>query len=239
MLGKNAIIKRITRSPRIYLEVMPNIFLWMGKNQRRVFFRLLCQVIKRKVPGDILEIGVAKGRTSAFIARIIMHHNSNKEIHVYDSFKGMPVPAKEDRENNMLKEGDLSVRIEKFKYFFRNMTDCELPTIHEGWIEDTMPKELPEKIAFAYIDVDFYKPTLHALNSIYPRLSTGAVVIVDDYDHPKLPGITPAVKKFFEDKPEEFVIIPPCEDYTDDKAQAYFIKAQSHQKSSSPFDSSA
>jgi|TARA_Y100000310_G_scaffold334739_2_gene415133 O-methyltransferase len=217
----------------MYLEVIPNHFLWMGKNQRRVFFRLLRQVIKRKVSGAILEVGVAEGHTSAFIARVMRHLNCKKEFHVYDSFKGMPAPSIEDGEDNMLSEGDLAVKKGKYKCVFRNMTDGELPIIHEGWIENTMPEELPEKIAFAYIDVDFYKPTLHALNSIYPRLSPGAVVVIDDYHHPQLPGIAPAVERFFADKPEEFIVIPPCEDYTDNKSQAYFIKAQSHQRSPS------
>ena len=196
----------------------------MGKNQRRIFFRLLKKIIKQKVPGAILEVGVAEGYTSAFIARVMDHYNSEKEFHVYDSFKGMPAPTKEDGEDRLLSEGDLSVTKGKYKYILKNTTFGNLPMIHEGWIEDTMPDELPDQIAFAYVDVDFYKPTLHALGSIYPRLAPGSVVIIDDYIHPQILGAKKAVDEFMKDKPEALIKIPPGEEFGDEKTQVYFVK---------------
>lgn len=223
-----SLLNKLWRSPRIYLEVTPFYILWMGKNQRRVFYKLLRNVSKKKIPGAILEIGTARGFTSAFIAKIKDYYDPEREFHVYDSFQGMSASAPEDGSNNMLKEGDLCIRKEQYKFTYRKMTNFELPIIHEGWIENTLPGELPEQIAFAYIDVDFYKPTLHALRSIYPRLSKGAVVIIDDYIHPRIPGVRKAVDEFMKDKPEILINIPPGEDFADDKNQAYFIKAQSH-----------
>ncbi len=57
----------------------------------------------------------------------------------------------------------------------------ENPEIHPGCFFETLPHELPEKISFAYLDSDFYDPILLSLEAIYPKLSKGAIVIIDDY----------------------------------------------------------
>jgi predicted O-methyltransferase YrrM len=45
---------------------------------------------------------------------------------------------------------------------------------------DVKRYSLPDSISFCLLDVDLYKPTLYALETMWPRLSTGAIVVVDD-----------------------------------------------------------
>ncbi len=45
---------------------------------------------------------------------------------------------------------------------------------------------MPGPIAFAHLDVDLYKPTLHSLECIWPKLSPGGIILLDDYCDAKL-----------------------------------------------------
>ncbi|MGR5907940.1 TylF/MycF/NovP-related O-methyltransferase [Bacillus paranthracis] len=104
----------------------------------------------------------------------------------------------------------------------------ENPEIHPGWFFETLPHELPEKISFAYLDSDFYDPILISLEAIYPKLSKGAIVIIDDYGDkeraPKcwegLPGVKKACDQFFKNVPESPTVLIG----ESDLSMCYFIK---------------
>lgn len=50
-----------------------------------------------------------------------------------------------------------------------------------GWFHDTLPTALIEALAVARLDGDMYVSTIDALEELYPRLSMGGFVIIDDY----------------------------------------------------------
>jgi O-methyltransferase len=51
----------------------------------------------------------------------------------------------------------------------------------QGMVEDTIPGHAPAEIAILRLDTDWYASTKHELNGLYPRLSSGGVLILDDY----------------------------------------------------------
>jgi O-methyltransferase len=53
----------------------------------------------------------------------------------------------------------------------------------KGKVEDTVPKNAPEKIALLRLDTDWYESTRHELVHLFPRLVPGGVLIIDDYGH--------------------------------------------------------
>ena len=62
--------------------------------------------------------------------------------------------------------------------------DFEKVIINKGYFnEENLQKyKFPELVSFAYIDFDYYQPTLDVLNVLEDKLSVGSVIIVDDYD---------------------------------------------------------
>jgi len=54
---------------------------------------------------------------------------------------------------------------------------------HEGKVEDTIPAALPGAIALLRLDTDWYESTRHELEHLYPLLSPGGPLIIDDYGH--------------------------------------------------------
>jgi hypothetical protein len=51
----------------------------------------------------------------------------------------------------------------------------------KGKVEDTIPNEIPEKIALLRLDTDWYESTRHELIHLFPRLSPYGILIIDDY----------------------------------------------------------
>jgi hypothetical protein len=66
-------------------------------------------------------------------------------------------------------------------------------------IEEFSPSEIPNGIAFLHLDVDFYEPTLSALNLFYDKILPGGIVIIDDY-YMELLNCKEAVDYFFEQR---------------------------------------
>ncbi|WP_175692227.1 TylF/MycF/NovP-related O-methyltransferase [Burkholderia ambifaria] len=157
-------------------------------------------VLFSRVPGDVVELGCNAGKTTVFFRMILDYYKVGKTIHVYDSFEGLPAPGERDA---YLREGDCRCTASDLKETFKKW-DRTLPEIHKGWFDKTLPEQLPDQIAFAYLDGDFYESIKISLETIYPRLANGAIVIVDDYCDLKraprswngLPGVKVACDEF-------------------------------------------
>ncbi|MCB7129717.1 MAG: hypothetical protein J3T61_09300, partial [Candidatus Brocadiales bacterium] len=66
-----------------------------------------------------------------------------------------------------------------------------------GRVEDTIPGRVPDRIALLRLDTDWYESTRHELIHLYPRVTEGGVLIVDDYGHWR--GCKQAVDEYFQE----------------------------------------
>ena len=140
--------------------------------------------------GDICEFGIALGSTSALMAYEI--RKTNKNLWLFDSFKGLPKPSEKDiLKDDILNigsiqayEGTMLYKIDMVK---ERLSDISFPServkIIPGFIKETINyTNLPNKVCFAYVDFDFYEPILIALNFLDKVLQKNGFIIVDDYD---------------------------------------------------------
>lgn len=157
------------------------------------------KVLQAAVPGDIVEFGCYIGTTSLFIRRML---DDGRQFHVYDSFAGLPPKAAQDMTpvGADFKAGELSVSKKQLLAEFHK-AGLRPPTVHKGWFSDLTAKDVPEQIAFAFLDGDFYDSILDSLRLVWPRLQPGGVVCIDDYQREALPGVAQAVRDFFQGSP--------------------------------------
>lgn len=183
---------------------------------------LLIHVLRSEVDGAVVELGCYRGFTALTLAKTMKGLQRERPLHLYDSFQGLPEKGEADlcdqeapmrpcdrKDNQRLGKGWFAVEAEQIGRTFANQ-GVALPLLHKGWFEETLPSQLPDSIAFAHLDGDFYSSTLCGLTHLYPRLSPGAIVVLDDYcDVQKrgkqntLPGVKAACDAFFADKPEQ------------------------------------
>ncbi|MFJ6742979.1 TylF/MycF/NovP-related O-methyltransferase [Streptomyces sp. NPDC091279] len=165
----------------------------------------LCSVLRSGIPGDVVELGCNAGRTSVLLEMVLEAEDAGRDLHLYDSFDGLPAPSDADR---YLKQGDCKATVSDVLAVFERW-NLRLPQVHTGWFEATLPRQLPDRVAFAYLDGDFYESIHTSLTHVWPRLSAGGSVIVDDYCDRELsprawdglPGVKKACDEFFADVP--------------------------------------
>ena len=159
----------------------------------------------KNVNGDICEFGVAQGKTSKLIAYFIK--DSNKKLFLIDSFQGLPKPSDKD----LLKDDIFSLGdIKKYEGRMSNpeakvlneLNDIKFNKdkliINKGFFNSKSIDEmkLPSSVSFAYLDFDFYQPTLDGLNYLNKVLNVGGMIIVDDYDFFST-GVKTSVEEWF------------------------------------------
>jgi O-methyltransferase len=192
--------------------------------QRMNMYHLIKQVLAYGVEGDLVELGCNEGESSVLITKIILDHGARKKLAVFDSFEGLPSIQKSD--GNIFKKGDLATTEDVLRRNFKKY-NLPLPEIHRGWFTDTLPDSLPEKICFAYLDGDLYESILVSLENVYPKMTNGAICLVDDYCDPDinphgwnaLPGVKKACDEYLKNKPEKMEFI-----YSGSYSHAYFRK---------------
>ena len=177
------------------LRKYPIVTNQITPSELRVLLRELASVLDKNIPGDIVELGCYEGTAALFFQRLLNEYSSDKMLHVYDSFAGLPPKAEQDRSGvgEQFREGELlaskSNLIKNFKH-----AGLKVPFIHKAWFSDLQASDLPDEIVFAFLDGDFYDSILDSLKLVWPKLTDGAVVLVDDYQTEALPGVRKALE---------------------------------------------
>jgi hypothetical protein len=139
------------------------------------------------IPGSIVECGTWKGGMIGGIAYML---GQDRNYILFDSFEGLP-PAREI-------DGDSAISWQTNKtspYYFNNCTASEQSakeamkisralkvSIVKGWFNETLPKtHFDDGIAILRMDADWYDSTLEILNTLFPYVKKGGVIIIDDY----------------------------------------------------------
>lgn len=162
------------------------------------------------VPGDIVECGVWRGGSMMAAALTLLERNdATRDLYLFDTYAGMTAPGSRDVSVDGHAARDLlgARRISEDDPVWAYATlDRVKAAMHEtgydaarmrfvrGPVEETIPGAAPERIALLRLDTDWYESTRHELRSLYPRLSRGGVLIIDDYGHWK--GARQAVDEY-------------------------------------------
>lgn len=151
----------------------------------------------RSSDGAVVEFGCYVGTTSLYIRRILDILEQRNELHVYDSFEGLPDKRSEDISplGTQFIAGELQVTKKQFIREFHK-AGLKLPIIHKGWFSDTLSDDVPNNILFAFLDGDYYESVMTPLKLIESKLAKSAVIVVDDYGNQSLPGAAKAVDEW-------------------------------------------
>lgn len=158
------------------------------------------QVLTDLVPGDLIETGVWRGGSTIFMRAMLQAYGvTSRRVWVADSFEGLPKPDEEkypaDRGDTMHQSRELAISlddvIDNFKKF--GLYDSQVRFL-KGWFRDTLPAAPIDRLSVLRLDGDMYESTMDALTHLYPRLSVGGFVIVDDYG--AIPGCRQAVEDY-------------------------------------------
>ena len=163
---------------------------------------LATRIIKAGIPGDFVECGVHAGGHPALMSFINAKYGGNREVHLFDSFEGMPVGSPDDTEfdRSILGVNPDRLHGKPANWFIatieqtqHNMkawhVDESRLVWHKGWLQDVLPVDAPKMgpISLLRIDVDLYDSTVPIIKYLYPLVSSGGYIIDDDWGETEEP----------------------------------------------------
>jgi O-methyltransferase len=151
----------------------------LGPRLGRNLLRLAEDVERRGVPGDLVDCGVWNGGSSLLLAS----GAPSRPVWAFDSFEGMPETSAVDGEVARRWVGKVVGSEERVREGFREYALDNPLHVVKGWLDQTFPEHAERigSIAVLHVDVDWYDSVRLVLRTLYPKLSPGGWVAVDDY----------------------------------------------------------
>jgi len=142
------------------------------------------------VPGDLIEAGTWRGGAAIMMRGVLEAHAIiDRTVWVADSFQGLPEPNAEkypaDAPDLNYTADELAIPLDEVRANFERygLLDERVKFL-EGWFRDTLPGLRDRSWAVVRLDGDLYESTMDGLENLYPQLSPGGFLIVDDYGFP-------------------------------------------------------
>ena len=188
--------------------------LSMTSNERLYATVMACKhVLERNIEGDFIECGVWRGGNALLAASIFKFYGSDKKVYLFDTFEGMTTPTQDDK---AVGTGELAiVQFNKHQgklhneWCYASLEDVKNNFDKAGLLSSNIlfikgdvlktlerDENLPAKISVLRLDTDWYESTKKELEVLYPRLSRGGVLIIDDYG--QWAGSKKATDEYFE-----------------------------------------
>jgi hypothetical protein len=162
-------------------------FTMMGLDRTENLQACVEDVLANEIPGDLIETGVWRGGATIFMRALLkLHGVTDRKVVVADSFEGVPPPDDEafpqDTGSRLHEHGHLVVSAELVRDNFARfgLLDDQVEFL-EGRFRDTLPTLSDRTWSVVRLDGDLYESTMNGLEELYPNLSPGGYLIVDDY----------------------------------------------------------
>lgn len=147
----------------------------------------ISEILKNNIEGDLIETGVWRGGAVIFMQAMLKAFDvKGRNVWVADSFEGLPKPNETlypaDKGDDHHTIAYLSVPLETVIYNFKkyHLLDDNVKFL-KGWFKDTLSTTEVKKLALLRLDGDMYESTMDTLTNLYPKLSIGGYIIVDDW----------------------------------------------------------
>jgi hypothetical protein len=193
------------------IEIIETVAPYTMTTPERIYalVRAVEYIVSAQVAGDIVECGVWRGGSMLAVSKTLLRlGDTSRRLFLYDTFEGMTQSTSLDRNfrgdsaaeimSREPKETSLVWAVSSFEAVENLMKNAAYPGVIsciKGKVEETIPSCAPDKIALLRLDTDWYESTYHELLHLFPRITSGGVLIVDDYGHWE--GARRAVDQYF------------------------------------------
>jgi O-methyltransferase len=170
----------------------------------------ILELLKRtmNLTGDIAECGVYRGGTLIPIAYYVKQHRIQKKVVGFDSFEGfgssihfdLSIGGLDGSEKRVGGFGDTSYTRLREKIDYLGLK--QYVELVPGYFEKTLPLLPDQKFCFVHLDCDTHDSYRCCLEFFYPRVVSGGIILLDEYNDPFWPGCNLAVDNFLANKPE-------------------------------------
>lgn len=166
--------------------------------------RMAKRVSEGNIPGDIAELGVYRGNIAWQLNALF----PDRQLLLFDTFEGFSrkdIQIETDGQYSKVSEktfSDTSV-----EYVRNRLPFPQNALFYPGYFPETT-KDIPERsFAFISLDADLYAPIRAGLEYFYPRLSSGGMILLHDYNNTQFRGCREAVRQY-EEENQALLLVP-------------------------------
>lgn len=156
---------------------------WAGVKWRaHVYSWFALQAFQLK--GDFVECGVNRGGFARMVFDYTPLRHSDKKFYLLDTFSGFAADSLTSRElqSGIATAYDYSECYEDVVHTFSSFPNA---VIVRGRVPETLSAVRSTHVAFLSIDMNCVEPEIAAANFFWDLLVPGAVMLLDDYGHPR------------------------------------------------------
>lgn len=139
-----------------------------------------------RVDGDFVDLGCYDGRTVHVMARYVDFNTSGKRYYLYDLFENPTAESRKAKHGPNL-----------FNEVTRLFSEYPAARVIKGPVPQSFSQGLPDKIAFAQIDLNEVDAEVAALEAIYDRITPGGMIVLDDFGFKRYAASQMREEQFF------------------------------------------
>lgn len=153
------------------------------------------------VAGHIAEIGIWKGTSSLFFAKLmrLFEPETLTLVHGFDNFEG----AKITEEEKYVEEGECQEDYDRLMRLISAQGYDNIVKVHNLDVTTELPAFFEEHVhlqfKLIFADIGIYEVVKSTLEHFWPRLTSGGVMIFDQFNHEVAPGEARAIREFMPD----------------------------------------
>jgi hypothetical protein len=187
--------------------------VYRGALDRYLYFKDMVESVV-EVEGDIVECGVSIGHGALLFSLFGEYVGKRRTYYGFDSFEGFPDPIAQDEKTPITGRGfwanppDTVLKVLRDGRLTDDFINAHIRLV-KGWFDRTLPS-YEGRIAMLHLDCDLYDSYKIALETLYPKVQPGGVIMFDEYGDARWPGASKAIDEFFADKPERVQPHPRC-----------------------------
>lgn len=155
--------------------------------------RMAERIISQHIDGSIAELGVYQGDIAWQLNALF----PNRELLLFDTFEGFDEKdILTEKENNYSKAESKNFSDTSIAYVRNRLPYPDQVSFHQGYFPQTTRGLADRPYALVSLDTDLYEPILAGLEYFCPRLSTGGMILLHDYNNAQFRGCKEAVHHY-------------------------------------------
>jgi hypothetical protein len=131
--------------------------------------------------GDFVACGVNTGIMPLAICEYTEINKTDKSFWLFDTYEGIPESQMSAAERDARVAENAAFYSDCYEIAVKNFAPYPRAKLIRGMVPDTLSKANIDRVAYLSIDMNIAYPERKAVEHFWPKLSPGAMVIMDDY----------------------------------------------------------
>lgn len=133
------------------------------------------------IEGDFVTCGVNTGIFPLAICEYLDFNSTGRNYYLFDTYEGIPEDQMLSSERAPRKAENAAYYEDCFETAAKNFAPFPRAKLVKGKVPDTLNDVSVDKVAYLAIDMNIAYPERAAIEHFWPKLSPGALIVLDDY----------------------------------------------------------